>query len=140
MELKIETFEYAPGALVEYVVQAAVIVYCGIADIRELPQGASTTNSAFDIMKGIAKAIGKPMNALTFFELATHTSWILQVGEYDFQSVKLSYGLRKESPVYSRTQAPKAILHAFRHRIGGDAIRKYEPDPEEMIDESVIEA
>lgn len=136
MELKVQTLEYAPGAMLEYVVQDTVVVYCGITDIRQLPENASTTNAASEILNAIAKAIGKHVDTLTFFELLTHTSWVLRPGEYDFQSVTLSCSYRKESVFWARMQAPTVILETFRHRIGGNAARKYKPDPKDVVNVS----
>ncbi len=136
MKLKIQTLQYAPGAMLEYVVQDGAVVYCGITDIRQLTEGSSTTNAAGEILQALAKAVGKPVDTLTFFELLTHTSWVLRSGEYDFQNVKLDHGYRKEGILWARTQASEAILEAFRHCIGGGAARKYAPDPREAINVS----
>jgi hypothetical protein len=138
MGLEIGTFEYAPDAFLEYVVQGAVVVYCGVTDVRQLSGGASTTNAAGAILKALAEIVGAPVDALAFFELTTHTSWVLPPGEYDFQSVRRSYDHQKECIVWVRARAPAAILEVFRHRIGGYASR-YRPDPEDTIDDSADE-
>lgn len=129
MDLKTQILEYSLGARLEYVVQDDVVVYCGITAIRGTPEEASTTNAAARILEALAKAIGKPVNELKFFELSTHTSWVLRVGVYDFHAVR-PHGHRV---LLERETAPKNILETFRHRIGGDAMRKYVPVPGEML-------
>lgn len=139
MDLKIQTLEYAPGASLEYIVQGTVVVYCGITNIRQLPEGSSTTNAAWDIRVAIAGAVGRSADSLTFFELLTHTSWVLAPGEYEFQSVCRCLARNKRAVEWTKAQAPKVILEKFRHRIGGKAVRQRVPDPEEAIDALAIE-
>jgi len=61
--------------------------------------------------------IGKSVGSLMFFELLTHTSWILAPGSYEFQRVRV--GHRKDDVSWTRTEAPDSVLKAFRGRIGG---------------------
>jgi len=135
--LALKTLEYAPGARLDYFTEGGVIVFCGTSNMRDLPAESNTTNALPDILKSLAKAIGKPVNALTFFELATSVNWVaLQPGQYDFRSVKTFTVGKRVTVERKKAECPKPVLKAFRRHIGGDAIQKYAPEDEEDFPES----
>jgi hypothetical protein len=125
MSLEIKKLEYDHEAMLEYVVQDTKVVYCGITNIRDLPDTASTTNAAAKILKALAGAVGSSIDKPTFFELTTFTSWDHKPGEYDFQNVYIN---RDGEAVYTRSKPSAIILETFRHRIGGDVMHQYKSE------------
>lgn len=129
--MEIKQFEYAPGAFVEFVLRANEVIYCGINDIKGLPENAATTNAAGAIMQALAKIMNRPVEELEFFEFSTHWNWTaLAPGQYDFEKLsfqrewKISAGAAKRSHsdvLRKRILLPpdSEIVALFQHRIGG---------------------